>query len=183
LLAAAHCWLAMGKTPLLLLPLLLLGACRAQEGMSNNAANSSVGGAPAGGTEAPAAPPQTATLTGLYESGTAPQRSQMCAVEASGRARFGLVVWSAPNESCSGNGIATRSGDTLRLTMQGDEPCTIDARIEGTRVTFPPNVPAGCAYYCSRGGRLAGAAFDKTGGTDADAARAQDLIGDQLCGG
>jgi hypothetical protein len=177
----------MEKTPLLLLPLLLfpflVGACRAQEGMSNNAANSSAGGAPASSTEAPAAPPQTATLTGLYESGTAPQRSQMCAVEAGGRARFGLVVWSSSNESCSGNGIATRSGDTLRLTMQGDEPCTIDARIEGTRVTFPPNVPAGCAYYCSRGGRLAGAAFDKTGGADTDAARAQDLIGDPLCGG
>ena len=176
----------MGKTPLLLLPLLLLGACRAQEGMSNNAAGSSAGGAPAagsGGTEAPAAPVQTTTLTGLYESGAAPRRNQMCAVEAGGRARFGLVVWSAPNESCSGNGTATRSGNSLRLTMQGDEPCTIDARIEGTRVTFPPNVPAGCAYYCSRGGRLAGAAFDKTGGADADAARARDLIGDQLCGG
>jgi hypothetical protein len=176
----------MGKTPLLLLPLLLLGACRAQEGMSNNAANSSAGGTPAagsGGTHTPAAPPQTATLTGLYESGTAPRRNQMCAVEAGGRARFGLVVASAPNESCSGNGIATRSGNALRLTMQGDEACTIEARLEGTRVAFPPNVPAGCSYYCSRGGRLAGAAFDKTGGTDADAARAQDLIGDPLCGG
>ena len=179
----------MGKTPLLLLPLLLVlllvGACRAQEGMSNNAANSSAGGTPASGaqeTQTPAAPPQTATLTGLYESGAAPQRNQMCAVDAGGRARFGLVVWSSPNESCSGNGIATRTGNTLRLIMQGDEACTIDARIEGTRVAFPPNVPAGCAYYCSRGGRLAGAAFDKTGGTEADAARAQDLIGDRLCG-
>jgi hypothetical protein len=65
--------------------------------------------------------------------------------------------------------------------MSGDEPCTIEARIEGTRVAFPPSLPAGCAYYCSRGARFAGAAFDKTGGTAEDARRAQDLIGDPLC--
>ncbi len=174
----------MKKAALLLLPLLLLGACRAQEGMSNNAAGATPGAAPAGpgGSGTPAAPVQTATLTGLYESGTPPQRSQMCMVEQGGSARFGLVSWSAPGESCSGAGTAVRSGNALRLTMQGDEPCTIEARIEGTRVTFPANLPAGCAYYCSRGARLAGASFDKTGGTEADAARAEDLIGDPLCG-
>jgi hypothetical protein len=174
----------MGKTPLLLLPFLLLGACRAQEGMSNNAAGSSAGGPPAAssGPQTPAAPVQTATLTGLYESGTPPQRSQMCIVEAGGRARFGIVVLSSASESCSGNGVAVRSGDGLRLSMQGDEACTIEARIEGTRVAFPAQLPAGCAYYCSRGARLGGAAFDKTGGTEADAARAEDLAGDRLCG-
>ncbi|HEX8193828.1 MAG TPA: hypothetical protein VF552_13100 [Allosphingosinicella sp.] len=154
--------------------------------MSNNAAGSSAGGTPTtggAGSQTPAAPVQTATLTGLYESGTAPRRSQMCVVESGGRARFGLVAWTGPDESCSGNGVAVRSGDALRLTMQGDEACTFEARIEGTRVVFPAALPAGCAYYCSRGGRLAGAAFDKTGGTEADAARAQDLIGDPLCGG
>ena len=171
---------------LLLLPSLLLGACRAQEGMSNNAAGSTPGGAAPGassGPQTPAAPVQTATLTGLYESGAAPQRSQMCMIEAGGSGRFGLVAWSGPGESCSGSGTATRSGNTLRLTMEGDERCTIEARVEGTRVTFPAALPAGCSYYCSRGGRLAGATFDKTGGTEADAARAQDLIGDRLCEG
>ncbi|HEY0012903.1 MAG TPA: hypothetical protein VGB79_08640 [Allosphingosinicella sp.] len=153
--------------------------------MSNNAADSSAGGAPVGtsGPQTPAAPVQTATLTGLYESGSAPQRSQMCVVEGGGSARFGLVLWSNPSESCSGNGIAVRSGNALRLTMQGDEACTFEARIEGTRVTFPAQLPAGCSYYCSRGGRMAGAALDKTGGTEADAGRAQDLVGDRLCGG
>ena len=166
-----------------LLPVLLLGGCRAQEGMSNNAANSGrAGPAPGSGAASPAAPVQTATLTGLYESGSAPQRSQMCIVERGGSARFGLVIWSGASESCSGSGTAARIANRVRLNMLGDEPCTIDARIEGTRVSFPPALPAGCAYYCSRGGRIAGAVLDKTGGSEADAGRAEDLIGDRLCG-
>jgi hypothetical protein len=183
----------MNKSALVLLPLLLVGGCRAQESLGNNAAASTpgtaapvvsasgpVGSAP--GDPAPAAAPvQTATLTGLYESGAAPRRSQMCAIERAGRTRFALVVWSGTGESCSGSGTAVRNGTALRLAMEGDEPCTIEARIEGTRVTFPAALPAGCNYYCSRGGRLAGATFDKTGGAEADALRAEDLAGDRLC--
>lgn len=166
---------------------LLLCACGAQDGMSNNGANST--GAPAAASGAPAsrpaaAPVQTASLTGLYEGGPAGGRNQMCVIERPGReARFGLVVRGAGSEGCSGVGAAVRRGDALRLTMAGDEACTIEARIEGTRVAFPASLPAGCAYYCSRGARLAGAAFDKTGGAAEDALRAEDFIGDRLCGG
>lgn len=172
-----------------LLPLLLLGACRAQESLGNNAASSTPAGASgeaAAGTNAVSgstAPAQTATLTGLYESGTGEGRSQMCIVERSGRPRFGLVVRTSASDICSGNGIAVRNGATLRLAMEGDEACTFDARIEGTRVTFPAATPAGCAYYCSRGGRIAGTNLDKTGGAEADALRAEDLVGDRLCTG
>jgi hypothetical protein len=172
------------------LPLLLCG-CGARDSLGNSAATSMPAAAPgmtttnaAQGPDAPAqAAPQTATLTGLYEAGTAPRRSQMCMIERAGSARFGLVLRGAGDDSCSGNGTAIRQGSALRLTMTGDSPCTIDARIEGTRVTFPASAPAGCAYYCGQSARLAGATFDKTGGADADALRAEDLAGDRLCSG
>ncbi|HEX8216508.1 MAG TPA: hypothetical protein VF577_03495 [Allosphingosinicella sp.] len=164
---------------------LLLCACGAQDSMSNNGANST--GAPAttpeGGASPATAPVQTATLTGRYESGPAERRNQMCVIEGDGRARFGLVVQGSGSEGCSGSGTAARQGQTLRLTMTGDEACTIDVRIDGTRVAFPASLPAGCAYYCSRGASFAGAAFDKTGGSAEDALRAQDLVGDRLCAG
>jgi hypothetical protein len=167
---------------------LLLCACGAQDSMSNNGANSTGAAAPASPiptiSSAAPAPVQTARLTGLYESAPAARRNQMCVIEREeGQARFGLVVWGAGSEGCSGAGTAVRQGQTLRLTMSGDEACTIEARIEGTRVAFPPSLPAGCAYYCSRGARFAGAAFDKTGGTAEDAMRAEDLVGDRLCAG
>jgi hypothetical protein len=168
---------------------LLLCACGAQDGMSNNGANST--GAAAAAAEqpepdgdAPAQAVQTATLVGLYESGAAGRRNQMCVIDrATGDARFGLVLWGAADEGCSGTGSAVRRGDVLRLTMSGDEACAIDARIEGTRVAFPASLPPGCAYYCGRGASFAGATFDKTGGTAADAMRAEDLAGDRLCAG
>jgi hypothetical protein len=174
------------RRALVLLPLLLC-ACGAQDSMSNNGANSTgASGSPAdagAGRPAGAEPVQTATLTGLYESGPADRRNQMCVTERpAGEARFGLVVRGAGSEGCSGAGTAVRQGDALRLTMSGDEACTIEARIEGSRVAFPAALPPGCAYYCSRGARFAGATFDKTGGTAEDAMRAQDLVGDRLCG-
>ena len=174
--------LAMRKT-ILLLPL-LLAACNAQDGVANNAAPTTASGpadpalpaAPAG------TPVQTSTLTGLYESGPAGRRNQMCVVErAAAPARFGLVVWGAGEQGCSGAGEIVRQGSALRLTMAGDEACTFEARIEGMRVSFPAALPTGCAYYCSRGAGLANASFNKTGGSAGDAARAVDLVGDRLC--
>lgn len=125
---------------------------------------------------------QTDTLTGLYESGQGPRQSQMCIVDRSGGARFGLVLWGTGDASCSGAGMAVRAGNLLRLSMEGDQACVIEAQVDGTRVTFPSSLPAGCAYYCGGGASLARATFVKTGGTAEDASRARDLVGDPLCG-
>jgi len=154
---------------LLILP---LAACGTGDEPGNNAA-----------AGVPAKAVQTSSLTGLYEGGEAPQRNQMCIVDRpSGGAGFGIVVWGPEQRSCSGSGVAVRHGNVLRLTMAGDEQCTIEARIEDRRVTLPQTVPEGCAYYCGSGARLAGATFDKTGGEVGDAMRAVDLVGDTLCG-
>lgn len=130
----------------------------------------------------PAPAVQTATLTGLYESMVAMRRSQLCMIERPGRITFGLVTGGGGTASCSGSGRAARQGDRLLLTMEGESSCVIDARIIGGRVTLPGLLPAGCSYYCAPGAPLAGASFDKTGGADADALRAQDLTGGPLCG-
>lgn len=173
------------RKKLVFLPLLLT-ACGTQDSMTSNGAPASSAAAPGETRNAsvPTAAVQTSNLTGLYEGGAAGRRNQMCVIDrGTGNARFGLVVWGAGSEGCSGAGEAVRQGSGLRLTMSGDEPCTIDARIEGTRVTFAAALPAGCAYYCSPGARFAGATFDKTGGSSEDAMRAQDLVGDRLCAG
>jgi hypothetical protein len=153
-----------------LLVLALAGCRGAEEGSDTNAARTD-------------GSVQTSSLTGLYEGGEGPRRNQLCIVSREGRrTAFGLVTWSGGDTNCSGSGLAAREGDRLRLTMEGDESCAIDARIEGTRVTLPGSVPEGCAYYCGPGAQLTGAAFDKVGGSEQDARRAVDLVGDPLCG-
>lgn len=169
----------------LLLPL-ILAACGTQDSLNNADGSRGVppvanGTAPAQ-SATPAAAVQTATLTGLYEGGPAERRSQMCIVQGGGSARFGIVVREQGDQDCSGTGTVVRAGNGLRLTMAGDVACTIDASIDGTKVTFPQTLPSGCSYYCSPGGRLSGQTLDKTGGAETDARRATDLVGDRLCG-
>lgn len=130
------------------------------------------------------APVQTAELTGLYKAGGDGGKSaRMCMIsDPSGTATFAIVTETPDAGSCGGAGQAAREAGLLRLTMAGDEECVIEARVEDRQVRFPPSLPEGCAYYCAPGATLAGADFEKTGGTAEDAMRATDLAGDPLCG-
>ena len=154
---------------LLLIPSCLAAGC-GQQGATGNGQ---------GRGTAQRGPVQTVTLTGLYESeGAAP--GQLCITEQGRAARFGLVS-RREGPGCSGAGTATRAGQTLRLVMNGDSPCAIEARLAGGRVTFPASLPQGCSYYCAPGAGAAGLVFAKTGGTREDALRARDLVGGPLC--
>jgi hypothetical protein len=126
-------------------------------------------------------PPPPKSLTGLYEGGAAGRRNQLCMVEKNGKAQFGLVVWGGNLHSCSGAGTAVRQGNSLRLSMAGDETCEIKASLEGGRITLPSTLPAGCSYYCGARAQFSGAVFTRSGSTPADAAKARDLAGDPLC--
>jgi hypothetical protein len=90
---------------------------------------------------APGAPVQTATLTGLYEGGDGPRRNQMCMIEREGRAAPASA--SSPgapgDKNCSGSGTATREGNVLRLRLDGDESCALEARIDGRRSRCRPH--------------------------------------------
>jgi hypothetical protein len=156
--------------------LISLAGCRRGEGDGN-------GAAPAAG--AVSGPVQTQTLTGLYEGGEGSRRNQMCMIEREVRSTtFGFVTWGSGDTNCSGSGLATRDGDRLRLQLDGDESCTLEARIDGRRVILPQNIPPACnRYYCGAGAQMTGANFEKVGGAEADAMRAVDLVGDPLCGG
>ncbi len=156
-----------------MLLIIALAGCSGGEGGANGSGTARSGGS---------GPAQTATLTGLYESGDGPRRNQMCIVDREGgRTTFGLVTWGEGDRNCSGSGLARREGDRLRLQMEGDEACVIDARLDGGRVALPATLPQGCAYYCGPSAALAGVRFEKTAGEEADARRAVDLVGDPLC--
>lgn len=159
----------MKRAALLMIP--LLAGCGREEGEE------------AAGRQS-RAPVQVAELTGFYQAGgKGEQSARMCMIsESSGAASFGIVTETPNGGSCGGAGEAVRDGKILRLTMAGDEACAIEAQIDGSQVTLPTTLPAGCAYYCGPGATLAGATLAKTGGTADDAKRALDLAGDPLCG-
>jgi hypothetical protein len=144
-----------GPLEVTLLALILLAGCGQGDG------NGSAGSAPA------------KSLTGLYEGGTGPRRDQLCLIEKDGRSSFGFVRWGPGDRNCSGSGPALREGDRLRLVLDGDASCTIEARIDGSRISFPSSLGGECRrYYCGDGADLAGAEFARTGATEADPRRA-----------
>lgn len=166
----------------LFLILLLLGGCADDDKPANRQAQAdgtpAAPASPAGGGAAPA----LTTLVGLYEGGDRNRPHRMCVVDEGGENRFGLVIWGANDHSCSGAGTVTREGGTLRLAMTGDSACTIAATISGRTVTLPTRLPAGCSYYCGARAAMTGASLSQTGTTEAEAGKAQDLVGEPLCG-
>jgi hypothetical protein len=160
------------KTVSLAVALALLAGCGSQEEKARNQAVESGGNVSTAGA--------SASLAGLYEGGTAPQRDQLCMVERGGEAsQFGLIVWGTNDHSCMGAGEAVRQGERLLLRMAGDSACEIEARIVDGAVTLPSNVPEGCSYYCGARARFAARTLTRTGD---DALKARDLVGDPLCG-
>lgn len=164
---------------LLLILLLLAGCDRAGQPADNRAEPAADPTGPATSRSKEAAAPER--LTGLYEGGAGAQKNQLCIVEQGSEAQFGLLVWGGNLHSCSGAGLAVRSGERLRLRMTGDETCTIEASLKDGAIALPATLPAGCAYYCGARASLAGATFTRAGTTEADARKATDIAGDPLC--
>ncbi len=157
----------------------LLGAACSGEPASD--AGAGQGNSTTASTSALAA--QSTGLAGLYEGGSAPRRNQLCVTQDGDTLRFGLVVWGAGQNSCSGIGTATRDRDMLRLAMAGDEACRIDATVGADgAIMLPARTPAGCAYYCGAGASLADVRLERAGGGAEAARRARDLVGEPLCG-
>ena len=166
--------------PALLLLFLLAAGCGTSAPSSGTENKMEGGGVTGSAAPVPGASPTD--LTGLYEGKSGETVNQLCMVaKGPDKARFGLVVWGSNLHSCSGAGSAVRSGERLTLTMAGDSSCAINATISNGIVTLPATLPTGCAYYCGARASMTGAAFTRTGGTAADAAKAKDLAGDPLC--
>ena len=163
------------KTAISALALLLLAGCGDRDESGANQASGGAGqgtGRPGGG--GPGA------LAGIYESGSAERRDQLCIVrQGEGEPRFGLIVWGSDDHSCMGSGEAVHQGERLLLKMAGDSACEIEARIAGGTVTLPAAVPEGCSYYCGARARFAERTLTRTGD---DSTKAKDLVGDPLCG-
>jgi hypothetical protein len=174
---------------MLLIALLFVGACKGREEGEGNAAAPAPGGeartaqagggGKGGGGGAAGAP---TSLTGLWESGAGARKNQLCMTEDGGKAEFGLITYAAGGNNCSGAGEAARSGQRLVLTMTGDRTCRIEATLAGGTIALPASLPEGCDYYCAPGARLAGARFERSGSTRADAMKAKDFADDPLCG-
>lgn len=119
--------------------------------------------------------PQDSDITGLYARDT----DRVCIVPASVGYRIGAFVDYGENQTCSGSGTVTRVGDRLHVELGTD--CSFEAKFDGDRITFPPQVPDTCQKLC--GGRASFAALEPERLSDAvsEASTMRDAKGRLLC--
>jgi hypothetical protein len=98
--------------------------------------------------------PESTDITGLYARDT----DRICVIPDRFNFRIGAYIDYGPNQSCSGSGTATRSGETLHIRFDEAEGCEFDAGYEGDRIVFPGRLPDECGKLCK--GRASFAALD-----------------------
>ncbi|WP_265530349.1 hypothetical protein [Sphingomicrobium marinum] len=121
----------------------------------------------------------TGNIVGLYEND---RGDRLCiAPTEDGAHKFAFVTLGAEPAACSGLGSVSRAGDRLRLELEGEERCSLDARLEDGQLSIPPTLADECAYYCSAGTSFAGRELIKTADGLLPLGEAEDLVGDPLC--
>lgn len=114
---------------------------------------------------------------GVYVSDT----DQVCVVPtAGGGYAIGASVDYGEGQGCVARGTATGI-ETLAVDL-GDD-CRVTVRFDGTRLTFPANVPAACARACTGRASLAALNAERLSTAPSEAAALRDPTGKPLCAG
>lgn len=123
------------------------------------------------------ADPASTDITGLY----ATENDRVCIVPTATAYRIGVFVDYDEQQNCGGSGTVTRVGETLHVTLGGEDGCSFDARFDGDRIVFPARVPDRCQKVCV--GRASIAALDATRLSESvsEASTPRDAKGRLLC--
>ena len=96
--------------------------------------------------------------------------------------RIGVYVDYGNDFFCSGSGEATRTGETLRVTLTNAPGCAFDAKFDGDRIAVPGALPDACQKACSHRASLAGLNVERLSDSPSEAAALRDGRGRMLCG-
>ena len=104
-------------------------------------------------------------------------RDGLCLTGVEGSLRAGLVAYGQGESNCSLSGPATKNGDMLTITPNGDSRCRIEVGLAGQKAQIG-RLASSCAYYCGPGADYAGRVLQLSTGP---ATGITDLAGDPLC--
>ena len=96
----------------------------------------------------------------------------------SGATRIGALVDYGEGQGCAASGTLTRSGEKVSVRF-GE--CRIDARFDGERLTFPPELPSACDRLCTGRASLAALSVERLGASASEAATLRAPDGTLLC--
>ncbi len=121
--------------------------------------------------------PANTDPTGLYRR----DRDRICVVPSATAFRIGIYVDYGETYYCSGQGEATRAGETLHVELDNAPGCAFDARFEGDRIVLPGRLPDACQKACSARASLAGLSAERLSNSPSEAGALRDGKGRLLC--
>jgi len=92
--------------------------------------------------------------------------------------RIGALVDYGEGQGCAASGSAKRSGDRVAIRFGA---CGFDARFDGTRLTFPAELPAACDNLCIGRASLAALTVEHLSASTSEAATLRTPAGRPLC--
>lgn len=119
--------------------------------------------------------PDATDIAGLY----ARETDRVCIAPGRGGYRIGASIDYGGGQLCSAGGTVARSGGMLRVDFGGG--CTFEARLDGERIAFPGQLPAGCDRLCTDRASLTALEADVQSDAVAEAVALRDARGRQLC--
>ena len=123
------------------------------------------------------ADPANTDPTGLYTR----DRDRICVVPSATAFRIGIYVDYGDTYYCSGQGEATRAGETLHVELVNAPGCNFDARFEGDRIVLPGRLPDTCQKACSSRASLTGLNVERMSDSPSEAGALRDGRGRMLC--
>ena len=123
------------------------------------------------------ADPANTDPTGLYSR----DRDRICVVPSATAFRIGIYVDYGDTYYCSGQGEATRAGETLHVELANAPGCNFDAAFDGDRIVVPGRLPDACRKACSPRASLSGLSVERMSDSPSEASALRDGKGRTLC--
>lgn len=121
--------------------------------------------------------PANSDPTGLYTR----DRDRICVVPSATAFRIGIYVDYGDAYYCSGQGEATRAGETLHVELANAPGCNFDAAFDGDRIVVPGRLPDACQKACSPRASLTGLSVERMSDSPSEASALRDGKGRMLC--
>jgi hypothetical protein len=120
-----------------------------------------------------------APLVGAWARGS----DRVCVVpgaEGGGAERIGVLLDYGDGNGCVGSGTVRRTGQTLSVELGR---CRVDARFDGERIAFPPELPSECERLCRGNATLSALTVERVSASASEAATLRAPSGRPLCAG
>lgn len=126
----------------------------------------------------------TVTLSGAFERQSDLGTDRFCAVgnDENGY-QVGMIAVFGPESKCEGLGEATRTGESVRITLTSEQRCSFTASFDGVEIKIPGGLPESCESYCSPRAGFNGVSFYLVGEGDAVARSTRGRDIESLCPG